>query len=76
MSFIDRELSRIKSALSSQSVAEFERLWAVQQALSWVTEPTGYASPYAAIMGIQEDSEDCPASSRPVPFSNTHVRCE
>ena len=67
MSFIDRELSRIKTALADPASDNYDRLWAAQQALAWALEPDGYASPMRAITGIRGATEGCQASSRPVP---------
>lgn len=60
MSFIQRELDRIASALRSpQSADRYCQLYAAQQALSWALDPTGFATPSdtvaKGITGIQED---------------------
>jgi hypothetical protein len=57
MSFLQRELDRIEAALRQpQSGNRYVELYAAQQALAWASEPTGFASPYAMIMGIPGDS--------------------
>lgn len=71
MSFIQRELNKISIALASAGGKRAE-LYAAQQALIWATEPAGFASPYAMIMGTQEGSEDCSADRHPLPSSGTH----
>lgn len=77
MSFIQREITRINSALISEgeNTPEYAKLYAAQQALSWVLEPTGVKSPYDFILGTQEGSEDCSDESRPPQFSDTCVHC-
>ena len=73
MSFIQRELDRIETTLRGTLLeADRARLGSAQQALSWVMEPSGFASPFDAIArtspdmvkGIQGDSVGCPASPR------------
>jgi len=69
MSFVQRELNRIESALREcepHADGLYDRLYAAQRALSWALEPTGSKAPYSAIMGTPEGSKDCPSSSRPV----------
>ena len=65
MSFVARELDRISARLREPGIPEqeYECLYAAQQALSWVLEPSGFKSPYDSITGIPADSEDCPSSS-------------
>lgn len=66
MSFITRELDRISARLREPAVlpdGEYERLYAIQQALSWALEPTGFRAPYDMITGTQEGSEGCLSSS-------------
>jgi hypothetical protein len=64
MSFVQRELDRIQSALTNNP-ERYAELYAAQQALAWAQEPDGFASPTKMIMGIPANSEDCPASSNP-----------
>lgn len=66
-SFVARELDRISTRLreTSKGTKEHDRLYTVQQALAWALEPTGFMSPYDLIVGIQEGSADCRASSCP-----------
>lgn len=60
MSFIERELVRIGSALRDSQYEEHrDALYAAQQALSWAQDPNSLRTPYGMIMGIQEGSEDC-----------------
>ena len=73
MSFVQRELKRIETALrGKQSDANRARLASAQQALAWAMEPSGFASPFEAIAKSSPDfvtdilasSADCPASPR------------
>lgn len=65
MSFVQRELDRIRSALSSNS-ERYAELYAAQQALAWVLEPTGFKPPFETItMGTQEGSGDYSERSHP-----------
>ncbi len=67
MGFIERELEKISAALrESQAAEHYDRLYAAQQALAWVLEPTGFKAPYNAIMCTEEDSKGCLSESRPV----------
>jgi hypothetical protein len=77
MSFIARELGRISVAIGrlEQSDDKYQALYAAQQALSWALEPRGFKSPYDLIMGILEDSTDCPAKRYQVPSSDTCGDC-
>ena len=71
MSFIQRELDRLNSAILLAGDGEQrERLYAAQQALAWATEPDGYKSPLAMVMGTQEGSADCSAVRHPTPSSD------
>lgn len=68
MSFIQRELNRISTALrESPQSNDYDRLYAAQQALSWATDPNGFASPMKHIRGIQVGSEDCSAGPHQPP---------
>lgn len=68
MSFIQRELDRISAALRENPQSnDYDRLYAAQQALSWATDPNGFASPMKHIRGIQADSEGCLADHHPQP---------
>ncbi len=72
MSFLQRELDRIREALLSERDGEiYDRLYAAQQALAWSSDPTGFRSPLNSIMGIQEGSVDCSARPRPHRSSDT-----
>ncbi len=68
MSFVQRELDRITTALREPSNGErHAELYAVQQALSWALEPIGFKTPLETIMGTQEGSEGCLEHIHPVP---------
>ena len=63
MGFIERELNRIALALHDPAYeAEYDSLYAAQQAFSWAIEPTGFRGSYNMVMGIPEDLEDCSAA--------------
>jgi hypothetical protein len=64
MSFIQREIDRIR-ALIINGEERSEELYAAQQALEWVLEPSAIKSPFEMITGIREGLEDCPAPSNP-----------
>jgi hypothetical protein len=66
MSFVQRELDRIHSALSAHP-ERYAELYAAQQALAWTQEPTGFSSPVTMILDTLEGSEDYPPSSNPAP---------
>lgn len=66
MGYIKRELDKISAAIRGGSNHERE-LYAAQQALAWATEPEGFASPFAMIMGTQADSEGYLSSLNPAP---------
>lgn len=67
MSFIQRELDRVSAKLQAGPLADEDRdqLYAVQQALLWALDPTGFKSPYDMIMisDTPAGSEDCQAGS-------------
>ena len=68
MGFVERELERIAVALREpRSAEEYAQLYAAQQALSWATEPTGFASPFDMLVsgGTPAEPADCSARSRP-----------
>ena len=54
MSFIQREIDKIRSQLIESNGQHYSELYAVQQALEWALEPDGIRSPFQMIMGIQE----------------------
>lgn len=71
MSFIQRELDKISVALVEKTNgADYDRLYAAQQALAWAIEPTGVRSPYNMIKGIAEAPEDYRAEPHQLPFSD------
>ena len=65
MGFIERELSRIESALgkSSEGDAKYDQLYVAQQALKWATEPQGFAAPLDIIVLPAGDRQ--PATGTP-----------
>ena len=64
MSFVQREIDRIRLALVTQH-PDGERLYAAQQALEWALEPSGIRVPYSMITGIPEGSAACSAAPHP-----------
>ena len=67
-SFIQREIDRLSAAIVDPGQAnQRAELYAAQQALAWALEPSGFRSPYGAIMGIPEAPEDYQAPPHPVP---------
>ena len=66
MSLIEREIARINRALvENPEGSDYDKLYAAQQALAWVLEPTGIRSPYDLIIGgIQEEPEGCSVEPR------------
>jgi hypothetical protein len=74
--FVDRELSRIESALREPQTADrYGQLYAAQQALKWATEPQGFATPLDVILrGLVQPVTDtlgepagCSAALHPLP---------
>jgi hypothetical protein len=65
MSFIQRELDLIRVSLSNGH-SRYGELYAAQQALEWVLEPSGIRTPYRMITDTREDLEDCLVVSNPV----------
>jgi hypothetical protein len=66
MSFVQRELTQISRALMESSESpHYAELYAAQQALAWVLEPNGFASPMKMITGTPVGSEDYLSSSNP-----------
>jgi hypothetical protein len=67
MSFIQRELERTTQRLQAGPLPtdEYKQLYAVQQALLWSLEPTGFKSPYdmIAAASTQEEPGDCLAGT-------------
>lgn len=59
MSFIQRELDRISDILNSGELKkedDYKALYAAQQALGWVLDPTATRSPFNMIMGVTDDA--------------------
>jgi hypothetical protein len=67
MSFVKREADKIRASILENHPRK-EELYAAQQALEWALEPSGIASPYAMITGIQANLEDCLAHRHPQSF--------
>ena len=67
MSFVQRELDRVTTALREPSNGErHAELYAAQQALSWALEPLGFKAPFETIMGTQGGLEGCLEHIHPV----------
>lgn len=61
MSFIQRELDRISTALQSDpDDKDYDRLYAAQQALAWALDPNGAKAPFAMIRDIQQATDGSP----------------
>lgn len=74
MSFVQCELGRIRSVISSaKSEQQYSELYAAQQALSWALDQSGFASPSSAILGTPAEKEGCSVEPHPALFSNIHV---
>lgn len=58
MSFIDRELEIARAQIGTASGVRLDRLWAVQQALAWASDPSAYQSPVKAVASILVVAED------------------
>lgn len=69
MSFIQREIDRIRSALVADP--SDRELLAAQQALCWALEPCGVQPPFRMIRGSEEEPEDCLARIHPPLSSDT-----
>lgn len=78
MGFIECEAKRVTSRLQAGPLpaAEYERLYAVQQALLWALEPQGFKSPYDLLVptDIPEGPEGYQAGSGHSLFSDTRDR--
>lgn len=57
MSFVQRELDRVADALATTQGAEYDRLFAAQQALAWSLDPAAYASPIESILNAADSRE-------------------
>jgi hypothetical protein len=64
MGVAERELARLEAALHEPQTPErYCQLYAAQQALAWVTEPAGFASPYETVMRERVQApKDTPAN--------------
>ncbi len=64
--FIERELDRLRAAYLDHGNADKRAaLCAAQQALEWAREPTGFAAPFAMVMGTREEPADYQEQFRP-----------
>ena len=66
--FVGREIERVEAALREPGISpcRYAKLYAINQALGWVLEPTGCSSPYAWVTDSPAGSEDCLAHTRPM----------
>lgn len=55
MSFVQREIDKIRALLIEQKHPKHDELYAAQQALEWALEPDGIASPFTMIAGKRDD---------------------
>lgn len=64
---IQVELDRVAVALRAEPLdtERYGLLYAVQQALGWVLEPSAFKSPYALVTSTSSGSEDCPVCPGP-----------
>lgn len=69
MGFIERELERVQSALHAGELARevYCQLYAVQQALAWSIEPTGFKAPYDTVAEGRVFSSPPATESNPAP---------
>ena len=63
MKYIENELKRCEGELHSADGDRYSYLYAVQQALSWVLDPMGYASPIDTVLNDKVGTTDIPADS-------------
>ncbi|GLS17965.1 hypothetical protein GCM10007874_09810 [Labrys miyagiensis] len=50
MTYLDRELTRIRNAMPEASPQRRRELYVALQALSWASDPTYFRSPYDVIL--------------------------
>lgn len=68
MSFVQRELNKISSALLQEAdEGRKNELYVAQQALFWVLDPSSYRTPFNMIMDIQAEPKDCSAHNHQPP---------
>lgn len=79
MSFVERELEKIRVAMSGQKLNSLpcQQLWAARQALEWALEPTGFASPTEAVSrerggAFKVKTTDIPVASEGCPEQIHH----
>ena len=59
MSFIQREIDRLRGAILTSEGDKRDQLYAAQQALSWALDPACFKTPYCLVTGTPADSADC-----------------
>ncbi len=66
MVHIDQELDRVYRALHADDrPGRYEELYAIQQALEWVLNPTAFKAPYEMVTGTRGEKVDCLSSKSP-----------
>ena len=70
MTFVQRELHRLRIALLDHNHPKYQEIWAAQQALAWALDPSEFAPPFDAIMGNGEAPGDCSVHTRLPSSSN------
>ncbi len=75
---VQKELDRIGTALrQADPVPRYDELYAAQQALMWVLDPSTFKAPYdllVPVSGTPEGSEDCPEGNGHSEFSDSRDR--
>lgn len=73
MGFVQRELERVTAKLQAGPLPadEYGKLYAIQQALAWSLEPTGFKAPYAMVSSTPSEPKDCLEGSDRSPSSNS-----
>ena len=76
MLFIQRELERIRSSLTSAEPPKYyDALYAAQQALAWVLDSDTFKAPHDMLaMSTPEDLRDCRAGNDRSAFSDSPDR--
>jgi hypothetical protein len=62
--FVQREIDRLRATMLA-GAENRDELYAAQQALEWVLEPSGVKSPYLMLTGSQEDSANYQSACNP-----------
>jgi hypothetical protein len=72
MTSIEEEIALLRGALTRMPSGNlYDRLYAVQQALVWVTDPRTFHDPIAMIFDTLEGSKGCPAKNDRSEFSDS-----